>query len=266
MADKNPKQYDLIERGVKKSNPPGTLAFLGLRSLDTILQYNLLAGGGAVLLARAGITTVATGAALQTGINVIDSLDLPLSHLIILAMAVGSTLKQSYWLVSLSQENFPPIAAVAVSGYNTLVNTANTLLFLAATTSSLSAPAFPGTDVPYPLVIGSILYTIGITLETLSEYQRRKFKDDPASKGKVMRTGLWRWARHINYGGYALWRGAYCMASTGIFGGLIMGTFQAFDFVTRAVPVLNDYCEKKYGEQWESFKKDVKWTILPGIY
>ena len=266
MADKQSKQVDLIQRGVKKPNPPGTLTFLGLRSLDTVLQYNLLAGGGAALLAKAGITTIASGAALQTGISIIDSLNLPLSHLIILAMAVGSTVKQSYWLVSLSQENFPPTAALAVGAYNSFVNTLNTLLFLTAATSSLSAPSFPGTSVPYPLVIGSILYTIGITLETVSEYQRRKFKDDVANKGKVMRTGLWRWARHINYGGYALWRGAYCLASSGIVGGLVMGTIQALDFVTRAVPVLNEYCGKRYGEQWDSFKKDVKWTILPGIY
>lgn len=267
MADKSPKKNrDLINRGVKSSNPPGTLTFLGLRGLDPILQYNLLAGGGAALLAKAGIRTIGNGLVAQTGIGLLDSLNLPTSHLIILAMAIGSTAKQSYWLVGLSQENFPPTAAIATSAYNTLVNTANTLLFLSAATSSLNAPAFPGTSVPYPLVVGSVLYAIGLTLETAAEVQRKTFKDDPANKGKVMRSGLWSWARHINYGGYALWRGAYCLAASGWVGGLLMGTFQAVDFVTRAVPVLNDYCGERYGEQWESFKKDVQWTILPGIY
>lgn len=267
MADQPSKHSkSLIHRGVKKPNPSGTLTFLGLRSLDSILQYKLLAGSGAALLAKAGIATITNGAPLQIGLGFVDSLNLPASHFVILTMAVGSAVKQSYWLTVLSQETFPPASAIAVSVYNTFVNTTNTLLFLTAATTSLSAPAFPGTNIPYPLLVGSTLYTIGIVLETVSEYQRKKFKDDPANKGKVMRSGLWGWARHINYGGYALWRAAYSLASSGLVGGLVMGSFQTYDFLTRSVPELNDYCSERYGEQWESFKRDVRWTILPGIY
>ncbi|KAF4459489.1 hypothetical protein FALBO_13751 [Fusarium albosuccineum] len=267
-TDKN-KSGDFIQRGVKKSSTAGTVTLLSLRGLDPVLQYGLLTGGGAALLGRFGIPSiapVAAGAAVRTGTQAIDALDLPLSHLVILAMAAGSTLKQSYWLVSLSQEYFPPSSAIAVSGYNTFANSINTLLFLAAATSSVSAPVFPGTSVPYPLAVGSILYSVGILLEVVSEYQRKVFKSDPASKGKVMRSGLWSWARHINYGGYALWRGAYSLAASGVVAGLVVGGVQAWDFVRRAVPSLNEYCSERYGEQWESFKKDVKWTILPGIY
>ncbi|KAF7546417.1 hypothetical protein G7Z17_g8445 [Cylindrodendrum hubeiense] len=134
MAESKPQRRShLIERGVKKPNIAGTLTFLGLRSLDPILQYNLLAGGGAALLTKLGITaaTATVGTSLHTGFKAIDSLGLPLPRLIILGMAAGSSLKQSYWLVALSQEHFPPITAVAVSVYKTFVNTLNTLLFLA---------------------------------------------------------------------------------------------------------------------------------------
>ncbi|KAF4984367.1 hypothetical protein FZEAL_435 [Fusarium zealandicum] len=260
------KQAGLVQRGLKKSDPAGTITFLGLRGLDPLLQYGLLTGSGAALLGRLGISSIAAAAGVRTGIQAIDSLGLPLPHLIIFVMAVGSSLKQAYWLVSLSQEHFPPFRAAAVSMINTFINSANTLLFLAAATSSVTAPAFPGTNVPYPLVVGSALYGLGIALEAGSEYQRKVFKDDPSNKDKVMRSGLWSWARHINYGGYALWRGAYSLAASGLVAGLLVGGGQAWDFVTRAVPTLSEYCGQKYGEQWDSFEKDIKWTLLPGIY
>ncbi|KAM5348377.1 hypothetical protein ACJ41O_008201 [Fusarium nematophilum] len=268
-SDKNQPPTDFVQRGIKKSSPAGVITFLGLRGLDPVLQYSLLSGSGAALLGRLGVSSIAPAAAgniVRTGIQAIDSLGLPLPHIIILAMALGSSLKQSYWLVGLSQEHFPPTSAIAVSLYNTVANSTNTLLFLAAVTSSVSAPAFLGTGVPYPLVVGSALYGIGIALEVVSEYQRKVFKSNPKNRGKVMRSGLWTWARHINYGGYALWRGAYSLAASGVVAGLIVGGGQAWDFVSRAVPALNGYCSERYGEQWESFKRDVKWTVLPWIY
>ena len=49
----------------------------------------------------------------------------------------------------------------------------------------------------------------GILLELVSELQRKRFKDDPANKGKPYAGGLFSLARSINYGGYTLWRGGY---------------------------------------------------------
>ncbi|WYZ46363.1 hypothetical protein EsH8_IX_000588 [Colletotrichum jinshuiense] len=273
MADAKPPQkpnFDLIKRGVKKSNVPGTLTFIGLRGLDPLLQYNLIAGGwGAAILAKIGVDTIPLNAVAvtTTGISLLDNLNLPLPHLILLGMSVGSFVKQAYWLVSLSAEEFPPNVAATVSFYNTLVNSANSLLLITTATSILSSPRdFPGTTLPYQVVLGSVLFSAGMFLETASEWQRKRFKDKPENKGKVMRGGLWSWARHINYGGYALWRAGYCMAASGFIGGTIMGVWQAFDFLTRGVPALNDYCSTRYGEQWVQFKREVKWIFLPGIY
>lgn len=259
---------DRIYRGIKESSPLGTVAFIGLRALDPFLQYKLLipGGWGSSLLVRAGITPIAAGAALATGIEFIDRLGLPLPHLIVAAMSVGSAAKQAYWLVSLSKEKFPVSFAFMVAFFNTLVNTVNTILFLSAATSSVSAAALPGTSIPYPYVLAPVIYALGLILETYSEIQRRNFKDDPRNKDKAIRSGLWRWARHVNYGGYALWRGAYCLASTGIVGGFISGAWLAWDFVNRAVPELDEYCARRYSEQWAAFKREVKWVILPGIY
>ncbi|KEY71348.1 hypothetical protein S7711_08544 [Stachybotrys chartarum IBT 7711] len=264
---KQEEPRDLIRRGDLSSNPAGVLTFCALRPLDTLLQYHLLAGSGGALLAKAGISTIAAGSAFQPGIAVIDRLKLPLPHLVLLAMSAGATLKQIYWLVGLSRENFGAGAAVGVTLFNTVVNTANTMFFLASATSAANGPSFPGvSSLSAYQVVGAAVYVLGILLETCSEYQRKAFKDDPANKGKVMRTGLWSLARHINYGGYVLWRGGYALAAWGLPGLVLMAGFQAHDFATRGVPVLDEYCSKRYGEQWASFKRDVKWVLIPGVY
>ncbi|KDN66567.1 hypothetical protein CSUB01_02561 [Colletotrichum sublineola] len=272
MADsRSPKKnFDLVKRGVKKPNVPGTLTFIGLRGLDPFLQYQLVAGGlGVSILGRIGVRSIPLNVAAlyTTGISLFDNLRLPLPHLILLSMSVGSFAKQAYWLVSLSAEEFPVSNAVSVSLYNTLVNSVNSLLLLAASTSVLNSPRdFPGIALPYQVILGSALYAVGMFLETASEWQRKQFKDRPENKGKVIKNGLWSWARHINYGGYAMWRAGYCMAASGFIGGTIMGVWQAFDFLSRGVPALNEYCSERYGEQWTQFKKEVPWVLIPGIY
>ncbi|KAH6692392.1 hypothetical protein F5X68DRAFT_58096 [Plectosphaerella plurivora] len=272
-ADKQKKPVmDLINRGVKKSNPLGTLTFVGLRALDPLLQYNILAAGlGTRLLAKIGVSVIPEASAVGafiTGVPFIDSLNLPLPHLVILALSVGSAVKQIYWLVALSAEEFTLPAAVSVSFYNTLVNSVNSLLFIAASTSVLATPRvdFPGTSLPYQLVVGAAFYAVGITVETVAEIQRKAFKDRPENKGKVMKTGLWSWARHINYGGYSLWRASYCFAASGWLGGIGMGLWQTLDFVNRAVPVIDEYCAGRYGAQWTQFKKEVPYIIIPGVW
>ncbi|ORY67206.1 uncharacterized protein BCR38DRAFT_337999 [Pseudomassariella vexata] len=270
-ADKaKAKPMDLINRGSKKPSPFGTATFIGLRALDIPWQYHLLHNGAAERgLSVVGLPALNYGAAATTGVALLDKLELSLPRLLLLAMATGSTLKQILWLTVLSQEEFPFSAAVVVGGFNTVFNTVNTLLFTCAyTSSSFSGPKVSlfGTTLPPPVVLGTLAYATGLTIETLSEYQRMKFKQDPKNQGKVCKTGLWSWARHINYFGYALWRGGYCMTGGGYTIGLLTGLWQGWELSSRAVVVLDEYCGNKYGEQWVQFKKDVPYRIIPGMY
>ena len=53
-----------------------------------------------------------------------------------------------------------------------------------------------------PLVIvGVVLWLVGFGFESIGDYQLARFKSDPANKGKLMTTGLWRYTRHPNYFG-----------------------------------------------------------------
>jgi len=65
--------------------------------------------------------------------------------------------------------------------------------------------------------IGVGLALIGIIFETVGDAQLTAFRNDPARKGQVLDTGLWRYTRHPNYFGDAcVWWGLYLItAETG---------------------------------------------------
>lgn len=61
---------------------------------------------------------------------------------------------------------------------------------------------------------GAVLAVIGIAFESIGDSQLKHFRADPANKGKVLDTGLWRWTRHPNYFGDAcVWWGLWLIAA-----------------------------------------------------
>ena len=61
--------------------------------------------------------------------------------------------------------------------------------------------------------IGLAVFLTGLGFEAIGDAQLAAFKRDPASKGKVMDRGLWRYTRHPNYFGDALlWWGIWLIA------------------------------------------------------
>jgi steroid 5-alpha reductase family enzyme len=47
--------------------------------------------------------------------------------------------------------------------------------------------------------LGGLILFAGIAGEAMADAQLRRFRTDPANKGKVCEAGLWRWSRHPNY-------------------------------------------------------------------
>jgi steroid 5-alpha reductase family enzyme len=48
---------------------------------------------------------------------------------------------------------------------------------------------------------GVALFALGLSFETVGDWQLVRFRADPASRGRVMDRGLWRYTRHPNYFG-----------------------------------------------------------------
>lgn len=62
--------------------------------------------------------------------------------------------------------------------------------------------------------LGVLLFGVGFSFEVVGDYQLERFKADPANRGRVLDSGLWRYTRHPNYFGDAtLWWGMYVVAA-----------------------------------------------------
>lgn len=71
-------------------------------------------------------------------------------------------------------------------------------------------------------LLGTLVVLAGLAIESVADAQLTRFRADPASRGRVLDTGLWAWTRHPNYFGDAVvwWGfGAFALA-TGAWGAL----------------------------------------------
>jgi steroid 5-alpha reductase family enzyme len=67
---------------------------------------------------------------------------------------------------------------------------------------------------PWALVLGAVLWLIGFSFESISDWQMYRFKQDAANRGQVMNRGLWRYTRHPNYfGDFMVWWGVFLVAA-----------------------------------------------------
>ncbi len=82
----------------------------------------------------------------------------------------------------------------------------------------LAVNLFPLTTSPFVTVVGFAVWCIGFAFESIGDAQLARFIADPAQKGKLLMSGLWKYTRHPNYfGEVTQWWGIWCVvvASTG---------------------------------------------------
>lgn len=61
--------------------------------------------------------------------------------------------------------------------------------------------------------VGVAVFFVGLFFEAVGDLQLSRFRREPANKGKVLDTGLWRYSRHPNYfGNFTIWWGIYLVA------------------------------------------------------
>ena len=65
----------------------------------------------------------------------------------------------------------------------------------------------------WPALAGMALWVVGFLFETIGDFQLARFRSDPARRGRILDTGLWRYTRHPNYFGDAcVWWGLLLIA------------------------------------------------------
>ncbi|KAN0110705.1 hypothetical protein V8E51_007092 [Hyaloscypha variabilis] len=252
----------MIPHGVKGRSPVGTTIFVLLRCLDPLLQYLILAKNfGSPLLDILNLSHPPTSAPdVYLGLST--------QPLILLGMALGSTIKQIYTVLYTANEIMPVASAVLISASQTLFNSANSLISLTTATSFLT-PGLLLTDTWYGisllLILGSVGYVVGIISEAISETQRKNFKDDPKNAGKLYTNGLFAFTRHANCGSNLVWRVSYAVASGGWVYGLVNVVMFAGQFLGMGVPIMDGYCARRYGIQWIEYKRRVPYKLIPGV-
>lgn len=62
-------------------------------------------------------------------------------------------------------------------------------------------------------IAGFFVWLLGLLCESVADYQLARFLKNPASKGRIMMQGIWRYSRHPNYFGEVLiWWGMFIVA------------------------------------------------------
>lgn len=61
------------------------------------------------------------------------------------------------------------------------------------------AARFPSNELRWQDALGALILLVGIAGEGLADTQLKRFRADPANRGRVCDVGLWRWSRHPNY-------------------------------------------------------------------
>ena len=112
--------------------------------------------------------------------------------------------------------------------------------------------------------IGVGLFVLGGFLNTGSELQRKRFKDDPANRGKLYTGGLFRLARHVNYFGDSLWAMGWAMLTGNLWAALVPLALTA-GFVFFFIPELSKYLRQRYGDQYDAWAGRTK-VFVPFVY
>lgn len=121
------------------------------------------------------------------------------------------------------------------------------------------------------------LFLTGLLIFRLSNNQKAKFKiGDPSvahlkyiqtpTGSKLITSGWWGVARHINYLGD--WIIAWCYSLPTGFNTPITYFYVVFFGALLIHREIRDEekCSQKYGETWKEYKKQVPYRIIPGIY
>ena len=105
---------------------------------------------------------------------------------------------------------------------------------------------------------GWALFSVGLVLETVADFQKLFFKQNADNAGRWCAVGLWKWSRHPNYFGEMLfWLGVYlaCVEGLGWRAAVVGFLSPAFIFALlmflSGMPLLEASAHKKHGAKPE---------------
>lgn len=118
------------------------------------------------------------------------------------------------------------------------------------------------------MVVGIVLWLIGLVVEAVSDWQKFQFIQDKKNKDKWIQSGIWKYSRHPNYFGEILvWFGVYVFVVSGLTGAEQLFAMASPLFITfmllfvSGVPLLEKSADAKWGKD-AAYKKYKKSTSI----
>lgn len=111
-----------------------------------------------------------------------------------------------------------------------------------------------------------LMFWIGLPIQFASDQSKHNFKENPKNQGKVIQQGLWSIVRAPNYTGFILWRTAQSVATLGWVLGLGFGYVNLQAYRDNSIPSIDQHMSRKYGKQFEEYKRQVPYKLIPGVY
>lgn len=103
--------------------------------------------------------------------------------------------------------------------------------------------------------IGLAVWVIGFVCESVADFQKQVFSNNPANKNSWINSGIWKYSRHPNYFGEILvWIGIYLyvvaaltplQATVGLISPAVIITLLLF---VSGIPILEKSADKRWGE------------------
>jgi steroid 5-alpha reductase family enzyme len=119
------------------------------------------------------------------------------------------------------------------------------------------------------MVLGVGIWALGLLIETISDWQKYTFRNNPKNKNKWIQSGLWKYSRHPNYFGEMLvWWGIFIFAVPFMSGISFLNILSPI-YITSillfvsGVPLLEKVYDKKYGKdpKYKEYKKKTSLLI-----
>lgn len=107
------------------------------------------------------------------------------------------------------------------------------------------------------IAAGALVWIVGFGFESIGDAQLARFRADPANKGHIIASGLWRYSRHPNYFGEVVqWWGIGLIALGAPLGWLGLVGPVAITLLIRyvsGVPMLEKHFAGR--PEWEEYKR-----------
>lgn len=108
-------------------------------------------------------------------------------------------------------------------------------------------------------LIGAAMWLISIIGEGLSDYQLKKFKNNPANKGKVCQYGLWNYSRHPNYFfQFMIWVSVFILALPSPYGWISVIcplSIGYLIFKVTGIPMTEEQAVRSKGEAYKEYQR-----------